>query len=212
MPPATGASSTFGLVSINADGTPNLSNVLAQETVDPRTRYFATKSAYGVSGITLFWYFNMGGVSLKANTPYVMVYRNLHADPAHNFVSNNSIQVRDSEAGPNGRNNLDPNAPGAIAGLDPREATAWSTNGGASWTWGRQVGHYFGCATGDEGTRLPHYAWQSSPTAKPESNQPYTAYMGQLHTVHTEQRRGAAAHHASPRPAAMPRSASRSAW
>ena len=61
MPPATEASSTFRLVSINADGTPNLSNVLAQETVDPRTRYFATKSAYGVSGITLFWYFNMGG-------------------------------------------------------------------------------------------------------------------------------------------------------
>ena len=165
------------LVSINADGTPNLSNVLAQETVDPRTRYFATKSAYGVSGITLFWYFNMGGVSLKANTPYVMVYRNLHGDPAHNFVSNNSIQVRDSDAGPNGRNNLDPNAPGAIAGLDPREATTWSSNGGSSWTWGRQVGHYFGSATGDEGTRLPHYAWQSSPTAKPESNQPYTAYM-----------------------------------
>ena len=85
---------------------------------------------------------------------------------------------RVSDAGPNGRNNLDPNAPGAIAGLDPREATTWSSNGGASWTWGRQVGHYFGSATGDEGTRLPHYAWQSSATAKPQvSNQPYTAYM-----------------------------------
>ena len=32
------------------------------------------------------------------------------------------LTVKESEAGPNGRNNLDPNAPGAIAGLDPREA------------------------------------------------------------------------------------------
>ena len=46
---------------VKADGTPDLGNVLAQETVNPRTRYFETKSAYGVSAITLFWYFNMGG-------------------------------------------------------------------------------------------------------------------------------------------------------
>ena len=165
------------LVRTKADGTPDLSKVLAQETINPRTRYFDTKSAYGVSGITLFWYFNMGGVRLKGNTPYAMVYRNLHGDPAHNFSSTNSISVKESDAGPNGRNNLDPNAPGAIAGLDPREATAWSTNAGARWTWGRQVGHYFGSTTSDEGVRLPHYAWQSSPTAKPQSNQPYTAYL-----------------------------------
>ena len=49
------------LVGVKADGTPDLGNVLAQETVNPRTRYFETKSAYGVSAITLFWYFNMGG-------------------------------------------------------------------------------------------------------------------------------------------------------
>ena len=166
------------LVKIKADGTPDLSSVLAQETIDPRTRYFETKSAYGVSAISLFWYFNMGGVQLKANTPYAMVYRNVHPDPAHNFSSTNSLTVKESEAGPNGRNNLDPNAPGAIAGLDPREAVAWTTNDGASWTWGRQVGHYFGSASSDDGTRLAHYAWQSSPTAKPESNQPYSSYWG----------------------------------
>ena len=101
-----------------------------------------------------------------------MVYRNLHGDPTHNFISNNSIQVRDSDAGPNGRNNLDPNAPGAIAGLDPREATTWSSNGGSSWTWGRQVGPCFGSATGDEGTRLPHYAWQSSRRPSPSQTSP----------------------------------------
>ena len=155
--------------------------MLAQETIDPRTRYFETKAAYGVSAISLFWYFNMGGVALKANTPYAMVYRNVHADPVHNFSSTNSLTVKESEAGPNGRNNLDPNAPGAIAGLDPREAAAWSTNDGTTWTWGRQVGHYYGSASSDDGTRLPHYAWQSSPTSKPQSNQPYTLLLGHLH-------------------------------
>ena len=166
------------LVRVKADGTPDLSSVLAQETIDPRTRYFETKSAYGVSAISLFWYYNMGGVQLKANTPYAMVYRNVHADPAHNFSSTNSPVVKESESGPNGRNNLDPNAPGAIAGLDPREAVAWSTNDGTTWSWGRQVGHYFGSASTDDGTRLPHYAWQTSATTKPQSNQPYMAYWG----------------------------------
>ena len=165
------------LVGVKADGTPDLGNVLAQETVNPRTRYFETKSAYGVSAITLFWYFNMGGASLDGGRPYAMVYRNVHADPTHNFSSTNSPTVKESEAGPNGRNNLDPNAPGAIAGLDPREAVAWSTNGGSSWSWGREVGPYYGDSS-DVGTRMPHYGWQSSAAAKPQSNQPYSSYLG----------------------------------
>jgi hypothetical protein len=164
------------LVTIKADGTPDLSNVLARETVDPAKRYSETKAAYGISTISLFWYFNMGGVALEGGRPYAMVYRNVHADPAHNFSSANSPTVKASEAGPNGRNNLDPDAPGAIAGLDPREAVAWSTDGGGSWSWGRQVGPYAGSATSDDGTRLPHYAWQASPSSRPQSNQPYTAY------------------------------------
>ena len=61
---------------------------------------------------------------MTAGGPYAMVYHNVHADPTHNFSSANSPTVKESEAGPNGRNNLDPNAPGAIAGLDPREAVA----------------------------------------------------------------------------------------
>jgi hypothetical protein len=164
------------LVTVRADGTPDLTNVLAEETVDPRRRYAQTKSEYGISTISLFWYFNTGGVALNADTPYAMVYRNVHADPAHNFSSANSPTVKASEAGPNGRNNLDPDAPGAIAGLDPREAVAWSEDAGASWSWGRQVGPYYGSATSDDGVRLPHYAWQATPTSPPESNQPYTAY------------------------------------
>src|SRR5215210_3472860 len=120
----------------------------------------------------------MGGVAIRADTPYAMVYRNVAPDPAINFSSANSPTVKESEAGPNGRNNMDPDAPGAIAGLDPREAVAWSGDGGASWSWGRRVGPYFGSTSSDDGVRLPHYAWQASPTSRPESNQPYSAYWG----------------------------------
>ena len=164
------------LVTVRPDGTPDLSNVLAQETVNPRLRYFETKAEYGISTISLFWYFNTGGVPITGGTPYAMVYRNVASDPEHNFSSANSPTVKESEAGPNGRNNMDPNAPGAIAGLDPREAVAWSSDGGGSWTWGRRTGPYFGSSSSDDGTRLPHYAWQATPTERPESNQPYTAY------------------------------------
>jgi hypothetical protein len=164
------------LVPIRADGTPDLSHVLAEETVGAQQRYFETKAAYGLSTVTLAWYFNMGGAQIEGGRPYAMVYRNVAADPGHNFSSVNSPTIRASAAGPNGRNNLDPDAHGAVAGLDPREAVAWSTNGGGSWTWGREVGPYYGSATSDDGTRLPHYGWQSSPLAAPESNQPYYNY------------------------------------
>ena len=127
----------------------------------------------------------MGGVRLDGGRPYAMVYRNVHADPTHNFSSANSPTVKESEAGPNGRNNLDPNAPGAIAGLDPREAVAWSTNGGSSWSWGRQVGPYYGDSS-DVGTRMPHYAWQTSAAAKPQSNQPYSSYLRHLHALYLD--------------------------
>ena len=151
------------LVTVKADGTPNTANVLGQETVSAQQRYAESKSEYGVGGVTQFWHFNMGGVQLKRDTMYAMVYSNVSPDPANNYFSTNSPTMKESEVGPNGRNNLDPNAPGAIGGLDAREAVAWSTDAGSSWVWGRLVGqgYYTGSATSDDGTRLPWYAWHS---------------------------------------------------
>jgi hypothetical protein len=87
--------------------------------------------------------------------------------------------MKESEAGPNGYNNLDPDTPGAVGGLDPREAVTWSTDGGTSWVWGRLVGrgYYTGSRTTDDGTRLPFYGWTAAPgNVKPSSNQPYNNY------------------------------------
>jgi hypothetical protein len=170
------------LVNVKADGTPDLSSVLSSERVSATQRYAESKTAYNVPGLTQLLYFNMGGIPLKANTPYAMVYTNIAGNPSGDFFSENSPTVKESAAGPNGVNTLDANAPNAIAGLDPREAVAWSTNGGSSWVWGRRVGEgntpgaYSGSSSDDDGTRLPWYGWQTSASAKPQSNQPFYAY------------------------------------
>jgi hypothetical protein len=125
-------------------------------------------------------YSEFGGARVRADVPYFVTYQNVDPSPRTNFVSLNSPVTSEAAAGPNGRNTLDPDAGGAIAGLDPREAVAWSTDGGLSWGWGRQVGagsipgDYSG--SGDDGVRLPWYAWQEVGDGPLRSNQPYYAY------------------------------------
>ena len=168
------------LVTMRPDGTPDMSNVLAEETYPALKRYKEIKSNFGFSGRAGMTYSNFGGVSIPADIPHFLIYQNVNPNPRENFVSLNSPVVAEAAAGPNGRNTLDRNAPGAIAGLDPREAVAWSLDGGISWGWGRQVGggpvpgDY--TMSGDDAVRLPWYAWQEQSGAPLQSNQPYYAY------------------------------------
>jgi hypothetical protein len=172
------------IVTMNADGTPNLGNVLAQDTFYPVDRYKQTKAEFQIGDRAGMVYSRFGGVALTAGTPYWVIYQNIDPNPAMNYVSYNSPVVKDSESGPNGRNTLDPNATGAIMGLDPREVVAWTWNSGTSWTWGREVGgggpfipgDYVGSLTSDDGTRLPWYAWQETGETKLRSNQPFMSY------------------------------------
>jgi hypothetical protein len=169
------------LCEVKADGTPNMRSMLGVEVVSVQQRYEESKLAYGAPGKTQLLHWKMGGPTLAAGRMYAMTYRNVDPNPSVNWFSENSPTVKDSVAGPNGVNTLDPNAPGAIAGLDPREAVAWSQDGGKTWLWGRHVGEgntpgsYGGSAVTDDGTRLPWYGWQR-PNSAPESNQPYYAY------------------------------------
>ena len=66
-----------------------------------------------------------------------------------------------------------------MAGLDPREAVAWSADAGRHWTWGRKVGPYYGETSGDDGTRLPWYGYQTSALAPYTPVQPYYNYWEQ---------------------------------
>lgn len=172
------------LVPIRRDGTPDLRTVLAEERVPAIRRWRQSRAAFGIprGSQTMLLYFDLDGVPVRAGVPYAIVYQNLDRRPRRNWFSENSPTIRASEAGPNGRNTTDPSARGAVAGLDPRETVAWSQDRGRSWVWGRRVGEgptrgaYAGSATNDDGARLPWYGWQSSPRAKPESNQPWYAY------------------------------------
>lgn len=175
-----GGSILARLVPMNVDGTPNLSSVIAEETFNPVDRYKEIKTNYGITGRSGMLYANFGGASLSANTPYFVVYKNVAREPLTNFVSFNSPVTNASVAGPNGANTLAAEATGAIAGLDPREAVAWSLDGGLSWGWGHEVGSgsLFGdyVGSGDSDVKLPWYAWQPRALAPLQSNQPYYAY------------------------------------
>jgi len=171
------------LVAIDRRGRPNLRKVIASESVEAGRRYFDSARSFGIlPGRTQLLYFDMGGVPLRGGRAYAMVFQNVSRRPRRNFFSMNSPTVKASEAGPNGRNTRDRRARGAIAGLDPREAVAWSTGGGRRWVWGRRVGmgrtrgSYAGSRSGDGGARLPWYGWQGSTHEEPRSNQPYYAY------------------------------------
>jgi hypothetical protein len=172
------------LVEVRPDGTPDLSRVLAEERVNAVQRYRESKRVFGVSGSqkTQLLYFNTGSVPLAAGRMYAMVLSNASRDPYHQHFSVNSPATNNAAAGPHARNTLDPNAPGAMAGLDPRESVAWSTNGGQGWDWGVRVGggnlfgYYTGSPVGDGGPKIPWYGWQASPGSRPRSNQPYYAY------------------------------------
>lgn len=171
------------LVAVKRNGEPDLKRVLASETVGAVKRHAQSRAAYAVTDErTYLLYFNMRGVRLRAGRMYAMTYRNVSRRPWRNWFSTESPTVKASEAGPNGRNNRDRDARGAVAGLNPREAVAWSTSKGKRWVWGRRVGRgftrgaYAGSTRRDGGVRLPWYGWQASAGGPPRSNQPYYAY------------------------------------
>lgn len=170
------------LVAVKRNGEPDLKRVLASETIRAVERHEQSRAAYAVPDErTYLLYFNTRGVRLRAGRMYAMTYRNVSRRPWQHWFSADSPTVKASEAGPNGRNNRDRDARGAIAGLNPREAVAWSTSKGKRWVWGRRVGRgftrgsYAGSTRRDGGVRLPWYGWQPE-GGLPQSNQPYYAY------------------------------------
>jgi hypothetical protein len=173
------------LVHVKRNGEPNLHRVIASEEVWALERYRRSKNHYGKPAVTELLYFNMGGARLRADAMYAMVYTNAADDPSEDWFSENSPVIAAGAAGPNGANTRDPHAPHAIAGLDPREAVAWSSDAGRTWRWGRHVGEgythgaYSGSASEESGTRLPWYGIQRDPSIRPLGIQPYYAYGAQ---------------------------------
>jgi hypothetical protein len=188
------------LVTANADGTPNMSNVLATESFNPVDRYIASKTYFGyvAGGPMPFLYIDFGGVSLSEDTMYFVVLDNTHGTPLDNYVSPNTPTAPLAAGGPHRVNTLSKYTVGAVAGLDPRESIWWSIDSGSNWVQGEKVGgdmissgmnidrpggHIFAYYSGldvpsDEAVRLPWYGYELPAGASTrKAIQPYYNYL-----------------------------------
>ncbi len=163
----------FRLVPARADGTPDLSRVLAEERVNAVEAYRRTKAEFG-TGLT-----QLVGLAVNRTIPageYVAVFGNAARDPEVDYFSHNFPTYEGDS--PNTRNERDRRAPGALGGLDPRETIMWSSTGGASWVFGSAVGDgdLYGYYPAREHRRVPWYGWQEAPGRKARYQQPFNGY------------------------------------
>jgi hypothetical protein len=140
----------FGRI-VEVDQTTGLptSQVLAQESVNGCVAQQRTISEFGLSSTQQAHFVQFTPITLQAGKMYVFLLSNTDPNPGSgggastgNHSSPNLNWASLSNMGPNGKNTLDPNAAGAMYGYDPRETTMWSSNSGATWLFGDQVGWY----------------------------------------------------------------------
>lgn len=123
--------------------------VLGSEQVTGCEAYERAREEFGLGQQHQVQYVRFPPVPLQAGRMYAFVLSNVAADPGDggdatvgDHMSPN-LNIADLEdMGPNGRNTLDPTAPGAVYGLDPRETTMWSEDSGRTWSFGDEVGWY----------------------------------------------------------------------
>ena len=117
--------------------------------------------------------------TLEAGKMYGLVVKNAHSDPAGNYFSFHMPIAEAALAGPQARNELDANAPGAIVSLDPREHVAWSEDAGKTWRYGAENGQYpsfiDAAVSAPPATRVPQYGFRRTDGTN-VSPQPYYAY------------------------------------
>jgi hypothetical protein len=163
----------FRLVRARSDGRPDLTNVIASERINAITAYQRTKQEFG-TGLT-----QLIGFRVNRTVPageYVVVIGNASRRPGVHYFSTN-LPTHTGSA-PNTRNERDPDAPGALGGLDPRETVMWSTSGGRSWVFGSQVGRgaLFGYYNAGDNRRIPWYGWQVKKGERAIPQQPFNGY------------------------------------
>lgn len=136
---------------VNVDQSTGLptEEVLASETVNACEAYERIRSEFGLSSTHQAQYVEFPPLALQAGQMYAFVLSNTDPDPGSgggassgNHMSPNLNFADLEEMGPHGANTLDPNAPEAAYGLDPRETTMWSEDSGTTWQFGDRVGWY----------------------------------------------------------------------
>jgi hypothetical protein len=149
---------------------------LASETVNGCERHDEALAELGAIPV-LVWVNTPA--TLRADTMYGLVVRNVHDAAAQNFFSFNMPLAATELAGPHARNELSPLAEGGIMALDPREHVAWSEDGGESWHYGSENGQYRSYLndhdTDHPATRMPQYGYRREGGSN-VGPQPYYAY------------------------------------
>ena len=172
------------LVSVKADGTPNLANVLAEENVPVAQRYAETTAGYGIPDANQLLYFNMGsyrsrpGRSTRWSTPTPRATpratgsrRTARPSPSRSPVRTGATR---STRTPPARSRAS-----IRARPSPGRATRARPGPGACGRVRRHPGRLRGHSTGDDGTRLPWYGVQTAANSRPTTGQPYYAYRDQ---------------------------------
>jgi hypothetical protein len=125
------------------------STVLGSEQVNGCDAQKRSQAEFGFPDDHQVHFVQFPPVALKAGQMYAFVLSNVDPDPGDggsspdgNHMSANLNFASLADMGPNAKNTLDPNAPGAAYGLDPRSTTMWSDDSGSTWKFGDQVGWY----------------------------------------------------------------------
>jgi hypothetical protein len=149
--------------------------IIDDETVDACARHAEAEAETGATPV-LVW-LNLSA-QLVSGRMYGLTVQNAHAEPDGNFFSFQT-PIADAElAGPQSRNELDPEARGGVMSLDPREHVAWSTDAGETWQYGAENGEYASFIAEDPAhpaTRIPQYGFRLA-NGENVAGQPYYAY------------------------------------
>ena len=123
--------------------------VLGAEKVNGCDAHQRSQREFGLQDTHQVHYVEFAPVTLEANRMYAFVLSNDDSDPGQgggdsdgNHMSPNLNFADLEDMGPHAANTLDPQAPGAAYGLDPRETTMWTQDSGETWRFGDEVGWY----------------------------------------------------------------------
>jgi hypothetical protein len=140
------------IVEVNQSTGMPTGTVLGEERVNGCESWRRAKAEFSLVQTHAAHYFQFSPVTLRGNKMYAFLLSNVSSNPGYgawrtgqdngNHMSTDHNFAPLSQMGPHGKNTLDPNASGAMYGLDPRETTMWSGDTGGSWKFGDQVGWY----------------------------------------------------------------------
>jgi chondroitinase B-like protein len=137
------------IVTVNPSSGLPTTTVVASESVNGCTAHTRAINEFDLDATNQYHWVQFPPVTLQAHTLYAFVLSNTDPNPGDgggsssgNHMSVNLNIGPLSQMGPHAANTLSTQAVAAMYGYSPRETTMWSSDGGATWKFGDQVGWY----------------------------------------------------------------------